>query len=147
MTAIPSSAQSEAYDIIRARTGPTKVCTACDTEHPLADFPFRSIAAATLHSRCRAAQRHATREWYHANRDAHRAAIAVRNTSHAAMVNGLVDTWLEHQRCANCGEPATLAVNPDGENIRRLLRDREAPAPGVDPLAHATAVCRSCRQR
>jgi len=135
------------YDAIRAARGPTKRCTACATDHPVENFPFKNRDKLQLHAKCKTAQRVASRADYAANGDRRRAKTYEYRAWLRSTVNELVADWLTGRTCRRCGETDKhlIAVGADGENIRARSRDGFMPDDIRALLVDAEAECWGCR--
>lgn len=137
---------NDLYDQIADAKGATKRCSACDTEHPITEFAFKSKASGKLHSQCRAAQRHRSNTWYEANREQHGANVRERRKIIVSEVGAMVDGWLKVQSCPCGGANERLtAVGSDGVNLRQTVKDGWSPADIEAELRHAVARCLPCR--
>ena len=139
------------YDRVRARTGPTKYCSACGADHELEDFGFKDLTTGALQSRCRASLRDLGRQRHAgADGDAQRARVAARKHAQRTEVNGVVERWLSEdvRRCARCGARHRLiAVGPTGGSLKRLLKQGWSPEAITRALGEAKVSCRSCQNK
>lgn len=139
--------RAEIYERIRQLRGPNKRCGACAADHPIEEFPLKSAAKLTLHSRCKAAQRNASTAWYQANAEKHRRAAAARRKALAAAVSEMVDEWLTGRRCARCGDTdGPVAVGPTGTSLKRLVKDGWSQQAIAALLPDATVSCQRCQR-
>jgi len=89
----------------------TKRCCTCHEVRPLSDFNVRRAAPDGLQSRCRGC----SRQWYAANRDAHRAKVGRRNAATKREYKRRIGEHLQTHPCVDCGESDVRVLDFDHE--------------------------------
>lgn len=87
----------------------TKRCCTCHEHRPLTDFNARAAAADGLQARCR----DCSRQWYLANRDAHRARVRRRSTAVKRDYKRRIGEHLLAHPCVDCGEADVRVLDFD----------------------------------
>lgn len=86
-----------------------KRCCTCRELRPLTAFNVRSAAADGLQARCR----DCSRQWYLANRDAHRAKVRQRSTAVKREYKRRIGEHLLDHPCVDCGEADVRVLDFD----------------------------------
>ena len=87
----------------------SKRCCTCHELRPLSDYNVRTTAKDGLQARCR----DCSRQWYLANRDAHRAKVRLRSTAVKKEYKRRIGEHLLAHPCVDCGESDVRVLDFD----------------------------------
>lgn len=87
----------------------TKRCCTCHQVRPVTDFNLRRTASDGLQARCR----DCSRQWYVANRDAHRAKVRKRSAAIKREYKRRIGEYLLTHPCVDCGEADVRVLDFD----------------------------------
>ena len=129
-------------------------CTQCGAVRPIDDFPFKSAATATRHSRCRECTREASRLHYAANRSAYRERNRRNNPRQRFAAEQRVIELLRNSGCAVCGETDVVVLEFHHRrpaervaNISDMITNRSSVARIETEIAKCDMLCANCHQR
>ena len=128
----------------------SKRCCTCHKLRPLTDFNVRSAAADGLQARCR----DCSRQWYLANRDAHRAKVRLRSTAVKKEYKRRIGEHLLAHPCVDCGESDIRVLEFDHREDEEKLADVSllfgefAPWARIEAeIAKCDVRCANCHRR
>ena len=87
----------------------SKRCCTCHELRPLSEYNVRTTAKDGLQARCR----DCARQWYVANRDAHRAKVRLRSTAIKKEYKRRIGEHLLAHPCVDCGESDVRVLDFD----------------------------------
>lgn len=122
-----------------------KLCRACDTEKPEAEFNRRGKG---LQSQCRSCQR----AWYEANLADHKANAKRRTQRHRRDVHVALTTYKAERGCADCPEADPVVLDFDHlsdkiMNVSEMARRGFSLERIMAEVAKCEVVCANCHRR
>jgi hypothetical protein len=104
----------------------TRVCTKCNQEKPIEDFPWKSKLLNRRHAVCKPCAAKRSNKWYKSNKDLHIQNVMKNKRADRQEARQFVWDYLSSHPCIDCGEndPVVLEfdhVNGKKENVSNLV--------------------------
>ena len=129
-----------------------RICRVCGETKPLAEFPYRSLAAQTRQWICLLCQRQYTNEWHSRNRNKQIAKAQQRSRHATALLKSLVRKYLLDHPCVDCGEsdPGVLDfdhLRDKKTNVSTLVQSGGSLESLELEIAKCEVRCANCHRR
>lgn len=131
----------------------TKVCTKCNCQKPISEFPFRNKLTGTHHSYCLLCGRDSVKKHYALNIQKYVAKAAVRRRKVVGEINEKLYQYLLNHPCVDCGEGDPIVLEFDhvrGEktyNISSLSWRMCSWETMLREIAKCEVRCANCHRR
>lgn len=82
----------------------TRVCTKCQQEKPIEDFPLKNAVSGKRQAVCKECTAKRTNEWYYRNRAHHISNVTHHKQNHIDDAREYITDYLSWHPCIDCGE-------------------------------------------
>lgn len=137
----------------------TKVCTSCDIEKPIEEFPWKSIIRRKRHARCKTCTAQDSGSWYAENKDHHKENVKVNRQKSKERARDYVYQYLLTHPCQGAvpegcpyreTDPRVLEfhhVHGKDREIGRMVAEGFSVEAIAAEIARCQVLCSNCHRR